>query len=409
MKILLINKFLFPKGGDAISTLNTGKLLSDKGHEIIFWGMDHPKNSDYPYKNLFVSYVDYSKSGGSIGQFHEAINLLYSFEAKNKIEKLLKIKKPDIVHLNNFAHQISPSILDVFAKYNIPTVMTMRDYKLVCPTYSMLLDGKPCERCKAGKYYWCFFKKCTKGSYLKSLLNTLEMYLHHKILRIYNKIDVIIATSKFLKEKHIEMGLRNKIVYLPNFVSTVDHLPTFQWEEKSIVYFGRLSREKGLFTLLNAVAGLDIQLKIIGDGEIRQDLELKVKSEGLNNVVFMGYKLGENLKQEIKSSIATVLPSEWYEAFGRSIIESYALGKPVVGARIGGIPELVKDGRTGYTFTPGNAVDLRNKIEHLLEHKDKAVEMGKNGRRFVEEEFNAEKHYQGLLEIYQMALKKRCL
>lgn len=407
MKILLINKFLYPKGGDAISTLSTDRLLRAKGHKVILWGMEHPQNPEYPYEKLFVSYIDFNRPMGIFRQIKASIDLLYSFEAKNKIEKLLKKEKPDIVHLNNFAHQISPSILDVFHKYKIPTVMTLRDYKLVCPSYTMLANGNPCEKCKNGKYYWCFLKKCTKNSYIKSFLNTIEMYLHHKILHIYNQIDLIIATSQFLREKHMEMGFRNKIVCLPNFVNTEDYLPGYQWEEKAIVYFGRLSSEKGLFTLLNAVKGLDIQLKMIGDGQIRQGLEQKVRSEGINNVVFMGYKAGGELKKEIKSSMVTVLPSEWYEAFGRTIIESYALGKPVIGSRIGGIPELVKDNETGLTFEPGNSEDLKNKIGYFLKNPNLVIKMGKNAKKFVEENFNPEKHYQELMKIYNTVLKRR--
>ena len=164
MKILLINKFLYPKGGAAISTLTTGNLLQQKGHEVFFWGMDHPKNPSYPHSEYFVSYVDYNKPQSVSGKFKSAVNLLYSFEAKEKMAAYLNIVRPDIVHLNNFAHQISPSILDVFAKYKIPTVMTIRDYKLVCASCGLLAKGKPCEKCRGGKYYWCFFSRCTKGS-----------------------------------------------------------------------------------------------------------------------------------------------------------------------------------------------------------------------------------------------------
>lgn len=403
MKILLINKFLYLKGGDAISTLQTGRLLEKKGHTVNFWGMDHPGNPDYPHKDLLVSYVDFNKpDGGFSRQVRAAANILYSFEAKRKLEKAINIFKPDIVHLNNFAHQISPSILDVFAKCNIPTVMTMRDYKLVCPTYSMLLDGEPCERCKDGKYYWCFLKNCTKSSYSKSLLNTLEMYLHHKILHIYDKIDLFISPSMFLKEKVEEMGFKGKIFHLPNFLELDDFSPCYEAKENSIVYAGRLSPEKGVANLLEAVKGLDVKLKIIGDGPIRDELE-KTKPK---NVISLGYMNQEQLKEEVRDSIALIIPSEWYENNPRVVLEAFALGKPVIGSRIGGIPELVKDSETGYTFTPGNALDLRYKIEYLLKNPDSAVEMGKNGRRFVEKELNAEEHYRKLMEIYRMALEK---
>jgi len=406
VRILLVNKFLYPKGGDAISTLATGELLAQKGHDVVFWGMKHSQNPRYPYSEYFVDNIDYGGAVSAKRKVSEAFKILYSLEARKKINKLVQSINPDIVHLNNFAHQISPSILDIFNKYNIPLVMTLHDYKLVCPTYSMLLDGKPCDKCKNGRYYNCFFNKCTKGSYSKSLVNTLEMYLHHKILHIYDQIDVIIATSQFLKEKHIEMGLLNPIICLPNFVTVEDFLPQYHSKAKIIVYFGRLSKEKGLFTLLDAVKGLNAQLKIIGEGELKQDLKQKAKKEGLKNIIFMGYKTGEDLKREISYCAGTVIPSECYEAFGRTIIESFALGKPVIGSRIGGIPELVKDGETGYTFTPGDASDLRNKIELLLRNSNSVIDMGKNARRFVEEEFDAENHYNGLMKIYHMAINK---
>jgi len=198
MKVLLINKFLYPKGGDAISTLTTGKLLSEKGHNVIFWGMRHPSNPEYTYQDYFIDNISYDKPQGILKKIKPSLKIIYSFEAKRKISKLLKKIDPDIVHLNNFAHQISPSILDVIHKYKIPTVMTMRDYKLVCPSYRMLLNGTPCEKCKNGKYYNCFFNKCTKYSYSKSLVNTIEMYLHHKILHIYNKIDIFILSIMYI-------------------------------------------------------------------------------------------------------------------------------------------------------------------------------------------------------------------
>jgi len=403
MKILLVNKFLYPKGGDAISTINTGKLLSAKNHKVIFWGMEHPSNSDYSYKDYFVSNIDFNKPMSFAQQLKATLRILYSLEAKRKIEELVEIEEPDIVHLNNFAHQISPSILHILKKYNIPSVMTMRDYKLVCPVYTMLSNGKPCEKCKDGKYYQCLINICAKDSRLKSLLNAAEMYLHHKILHIYDLIQIFIAPSLFLKNKIEEMGLKRKIVFLPNFVNVEDFKPEFNWQENSIVYFGRLSGEKGLFTLIEAMKGVDVNLKIIGEGSLKERLELKVKGESKNNVCFLGYKSGEDLKNKIKKSMFVVLSSEWYENNPRTVLEAFALGKPVIGSRIGGIPELVKDGETGLTFEPGNVEDLRDKIEYFINSPYGITEMGKNARRFVEENFNPNKHYKKLMEVYKTA------
>ncbi|MBF0232962.1 MAG: glycosyltransferase family 4 protein [Desulfamplus sp.] len=406
MKILLINKFLYPKGGDAISTLTTGRILASKGHEVNFWGMNHKDNPNYPYQNYFVPEVDYETSNSIASKAKSALNILYSFEAKNKIECLLKEFTPDIVHLNNFAHQISPSILDMLKKNKISTVMTMRDYKIVCPTYSMLANGEICEKCKDGRYYNCGFNRCTKGSLVKSLINVAEMHLHHHLLDIYDKIDLYISPSQFLKEKVKEMGLKGEVVYLPNCVD-IDHFkPIYDWKEESIVYVGRISHEKGVETLIDAVNGFDITLKIIGDGPLKETLQTKVKMEGINNVHFLGYKTGSELHSEIQKSMFLVIPSEWYENNPRTVIEAFALGKPAVGARIGGIPELVRDWETGLTYVSGDVDDLRSKIQLMLDNKDRIPEMGQTARQYVERDLNSDVHYRNLMKIYELAMNK---
>jgi glycosyltransferase involved in cell wall biosynthesis len=405
MKILLANKYYYLKGGAEVSFFETAKLLEIKGHKVIFFSMQHPQNYASEYEKYFVSNVDYENDGFK-NKIDASLKLLYSFEAKKKIEELIAREKPDIAHLNNIYHQISPSILHSLKKFRIPMIMTLRDYKMVCASYSMLNNGNVCEACKDDKYYNCVLKGCVKYSCGKSLLNTIEMYLHHKLLHIYDLVDVFISPSRFLKSKLEEMGFKGKIVYLPNFVRLEEFKPQFEWQENSIVYFGRLSKEKGLFTLIEALKGIDIKLKIIGEGPIRKSLELGVRSNEVNNVEFLGYKCGEELKNEIKKSMFVVLPSEWYENNPRSIIEGFALGKPAVASRIGGIPELVKDKETGLTFDPGNANDLSEKIKELLGNKSLLKKMGENARRFVEVELNQEVHYKKLIEIYNAAMNR---
>ncbi|OGS71111.1 MAG: group 1 glycosyl transferase [Flavobacteria bacterium RIFCSPLOWO2_12_FULL_35_11] len=403
MKILLANKYFYLKGGSEYVFFETAELLKKKGHEVVFISMQHPQNVPSEYEKYFVSNVDYEQSGLK-NNIVASLKLLYSFEAKINIEELIKKEKPDIAHLHNIHHQISPSILHSIKKFNIPVVLTLHDYKMVCAFYSMLADVKICEACKNGRYYYCFLKACVKDSRVKSLLNTIEMYLHHRILRIYDMVDVFISPSRFLKLKLEEMGFKGNIVYLPNFVNLEDYKPQYDWQENSIVYFGRLSKEKGLFTLIEAMRGLEIKLKIIGEGPIKEDLKRRAFDAGNRNIEFLGYKTGEELKNEIRKSMFFILPSEWYENNPRSVIEAFALGKPVIGARIGGIPELVKDNETGLTFEPGNSEDLRSKIEYLINKPEKIVEMGKNAREFVVREFDAEKHYRRLMEIYNSVL-----
>jgi len=407
VKVLFVNKFFYERGGAVAVFFDTARLIESFGHKAILFAMSHPQNLRSPYSRYFVSNVDFDEPGPLFERIKAAGRILYSLEAKRKIDALLKNERPHIVHLHNIYHQISPSILHTIKAHGLPIVMTLHDYKMVCPTYNMLTNGKPCERCRRGRFYWCLIKRCNRRSLLRSAVNVLEMYLHHRILHIYDLVDVFISPSLFLKEKVQEMGFEGEIHYLPNFIEPGKFLPCYDYGEKSLVYFGRLSPEKGLFTLLEAVGGLDMKLKIIGDGPLRKDLEMLVSQKGLDNVSFLGYKGGEELKGEIQKAVAVVLPSRWYENSPRSIIEAFALGKPVIGSRIGGIPELVRDGETGLTFEPGNAQDLRAKIKEILTNPDRVVEMGKKARGFVEEELNAQKHYKALMEIYNRAMSHR--
>jgi len=406
MKILQINKFLYPKGGDAIATIAVGELLSLKGHKVVYWGMRHSLNPKYEYEDLFINNVTFENNNNLFSKLKLATNILYSFEAKKKIEKLIKKDRPDIVHLHNFAHQISPSILHVFRKYKIPIIMTMHDYKLVCPVYTLLGNNKVCEKCRYGKYFNCLKNKCTKNSRMKSVISTIEMYLHHKILHIYNLVDVFISPSRFLKRKLEEMGFKGKTVYLPNFVQINEFIPKYGGNENYIVYFGRISKEKGISALIEAVKELDVRLKIIGEGPTRDVLCRRVNDEKIGNVEFLGYRKDRELKDEIRKAMFVMVPSEWYENNPISILEAFALGKPVIGSRIGGIPELVKDGETGLLFESGNSQNLREKIEYLLNHPEDVLRMGKNARQLVEREYNPDLHYKKLMEIYDCAINK---
>jgi len=406
MKILMVNKFFYLKGGSEGVFFDEAELLKNKAHEVAFFSMNDERNFPTGYSKYFVTNIDYQNTKKFQGKIKGALDILYSLEARKKMSSLLCEDKIDIAHLHNIHHQISPSIIEELKKHKIPIVMSLHDYKMVCPSYSMFADGKTCERCKNGKYYRCFLKKCTKNSFLKSALNVVEMYLHHKLLNIYDLVDVFISPSKFLKEKLKEMGFKGEVICLPNFINLEDFEPSYDYKERSIIYFGRLSEEKGLFTLVEGVKGIDIKLKIIGDGPLEKELESKVKEDRLDNIFFTGYKKREELKEKIRKSMFMVLPSEWYENNPRTVIEAFALGKPVIGARIGGIPELVQDGITGLTFEPGNVEDLRDKIKYLMSNPEKISEMGRNARKFVEKELNSERHYKQLIEIYQLAMEK---
>lgn len=403
MKILLVNKYFYLKGGAEQVMFDTADILIENGHEVSFFSMEYPKNKTTEYSNYFVSNVDFnSQEIAHAGK--AAMRILYSFEAKRNIERLIHTFRPDIAHLHNIYHQISPSIIHSLKKAGIPIVMTLHDYKLVCASYSMLADGSICEACCSGKYYYCFYRRCVKASCKKSLLNTVEMYLHHKLLHIYDLVDVFISPSQFLIKKMNFMGFKTKIECIPNFIDSKRFVPEYRINEKSICFIGRLSREKGVDLLIDAMSNIDLTLKIIGEGPLKSELQAKVKHIGANNIVFMGFMSGLDLKEEIRKSLFTIIPSICYENYPLSVIESFALGKPVVGARIGGIPELVKDNITGYTFNPFDSSDLRRKIMKLADDPETIIRMGMNARKIIEKELNPNKHYEHLISAYNLAI-----
>lgn len=369
--------------------------------------MHHPSNFSSVWNKYFVSNVDYDKKNSIKTIFKIIFNTLYSKEAKENLEKLITDFKPDIAHLHNFHHQLSPSVIFALRKYNIPIVAKLPDYKLICPSYSMLNRGKICELCNGGKFYNCVLTRCHKNSFGKSFLVTIESYLHHNILNTYKYINYFLCPSRFLMNKVQEMGLTGNFIYLPNFVDTHKIKTSENHKSNKFVYWGRLSITKGIITLIKAIKGLPVELVLIGDGPLISEIELRIEQDKINNIKLCGYLQGDALYNEIRESCVSIIPSEWYENNPNSVLESFALGLPVIGSKIGGIPELVKEGITGLTFEPGNVEDLRNKIEYMLANKDKVCEMGRNARRLIEEEFNAEKHGQKVIEIYQSTIGKQ--
>ncbi len=422
MDILHINKFHYYRDGASNVYLRTAHLLEEHGHRPLFFSMNDFENTlPCDTGEYFLPYIDFSSRNISMAKkLQIAGRFLYSFEAKRKLSMMLDKYPVDIAHIHNIYHHFSPSILHVLKKRNIPMVMTLHDYKLFCASYSMLAGNRICEDCSERRYYNVIKRRCVKDSLVKSALSALEMYLHHNILNIYDNIDIFISPSIFLRNKLIEKGIKKEIIYLPNFIDvtmfdgfTSGADDNGQDKENSIVYFGRISEEKGLWTLMNTARiisrkkNMDIRFKLIGEGAFKKRLLEKVKTEGIGNVRFFDHMSGEVLYREVKKSMIVVLPSEWYENNPLTVIEAFTMSIPVIGSRIGGIPELVKDGVTGLTFEAGNSEDLAARIEYLMNNPDKIAEMGRNAKAYVKEELNSEKHYKKLMEIYGMAISKK--
>lgn len=405
MKILAANKFYYLKGGAERHFFNLNEMLKERGHKIIPFAMQDKRNIPSPYEKYFVSNVNLEKAGFSVNDTKAAGRIIYSFEARRKINNLIDKYKPDIAHVHNIYHQISPSILTAIKKRGIPVVMTVHDFKLMCPIYIFYTQGKVCERCKKYRYYNCILRRCAKNSYLASKLNATEMYIH-RLLKIYkNNIDAYISPSKFVKNKLVEYGFdQSKIFVLPHFVKYESIAPNYE-TGGYILYFGRLSKEKGVKNLILAMKKIkNKNLKIAGSGPQEKKLKNIAKQEGLKNIEFLGYLSGDKLKNIIQNSLFTVLPSVSYESFGMTVLESYMHGKPVVASNSGALPEIVWEGETGYIFNSENLDDLSRKLILMFKSDENIQKMGARGRKIVERVFPSEKYYHQIQKIYNNLL-----
>jgi len=409
MKIVQVNKYNFIKGGADKYFIDLSDLLSRQADwQVAKFCMDHPQNLPDRFSKYFVSHLDFD-------HFHWSdilkylSRVFYSREAKRQFQALLEEFQPDLIHIHNIYHQISPSILDVAKAKGIPVLMHVHDYKLVCPNYKMFSHGRIDESTKGGRYYRCLFNRCFKGSLAKSLLVTLEMYWHHRILKIYEKnIDLYIAPSQFVKNKLIEWGIEaDKIKLLYHYVISEGIKPDYRLGDY-LLYFGRLDQEKGVDVLIRAMAILksQVKLKIVGFGPQYKTLKNLTAELGLvDRVEFLGPKFGPELRDIIAGSYLVVVPSVWYEVFGLVILESAVLGKFVVASDIGGIKETVQSSRTAILFQPGNYQDLATKLDWSLANPSAIEGFAHEARNFVTNKFTVEAHLKGLLDLYRSVLK----
>lgn len=407
MRLLLVNKFWYPKGGVETYLFELIQELPAHGYQAIPFAMKHPLNRDSRYTEFFVDQVDYNQRDSWYGNVKKAGRILHSAHASRRLTALLAEVRPDLAHLHNVYHQISPSILPVLKRHRIPMVMTLHDLKLACPNYKMRTHGEICERCVPGKFYNAVLHRCVKGSLLASALCAAELFLH-KHTGVYAKnVDRFIVPSRFYLQKMVESGIpEEKLVWIPSFTHVERYTPAYGGLDYC-VYLGRLSEEKGLITLLEAMRGLDQRrLLVVGDGPLRPTLESVIDAHRLKNVQLVGSKSGQDLIDLIAGARFSVIPSEWYENCPRSCIESFACGKPVIGANIGGIPEMVEDGQSGLLFRPFSAGDLREKIDYLFEHDELVVQMGKKARARAERDYSAKAHLARLLNVYAQAMRR---
>ena len=422
MKIILVNKFHYLKGGSETYYFGLAEGLKALGHEVHYFAMEGPDNVPCEDEDLFVSSKDYNGPTSFAQKISVAASLIYSRESMRKFQALCERVRPDIVHMNLVHRQITLSILDApyLKMHHVPVLFTSHDYILVCPSYVMLDgSGNVCDACLGGKFSSCLKRKCVKGSFAKSAMGTLEAE-HLKLCKTYRKIDRIIAPSEFMRQKLIEGGFSaRQVVYMQNFAKQEILSIASRGSDRTdrddpyLLFFGRLSKEKGIDVLVDAfIAAIpslpaNVRLVIAGDGPERQRIEEKVASAGpcvSGRVELAGFQRGDALKAYVERASLAIASSRWRENMPYSIVEAFACGTPVIGTNIGGIPELVVEGETGFICEPGSSSSLTEAIVRgfaAFNDQTRYASMQASCRAYVLERCSQDTYVKHLTALYR--------
>ena len=410
MKVLLIDVYNFNKGGAETVCFNTGKLLEEHGHQVVYFTLKWKENNPSPYSKYFPESKETRK--GPLRQVKNMVNYFYHFEAAKKLEQLIRDEKPNIAHIHLMWGQITPSIFPVLRRHHIPILFTVHDYRIVCPAYTFRDgSGRICEDCKGKYFYKCFTHTCCKGSKVMSAVMAAEQYFRNAFFNPAKYIDGFLYVSNFardIQEKYMPAVKNTPNITLYNFSTSIAAQPKTMPKEKYFLFFGRLSREKGVRTLLEAFMDLpDCRLKVVGTGPKEEELRTFVRTNGMKNVEFLGYKRGKELQDLVAGAYFVIVPSEWYENNPMTIIEAYSVGTPVIGAKIGGIPEIVVEGETGYQFVSGDSRDLKAQVVRAVGlSADEYSKLSAGTLKFAHENLSLESYYPKLIAFYQRFLQK---
>jgi glycosyltransferase involved in cell wall biosynthesis len=402
LRILQINNVHYRRGGADVVYLNTGQLLEKHGNEVLYFSQANDKNDDSNCNKYFLQEFDYFNKS-ILHRIYSIPRFFYSNESKSKLSKLIVEMRPDVAHIHLYKGILTTSILQVLKIYKVPVIITLHDYGLLCP-HNLLLDGKNniCHKCVSGSPLNCIVNKCNRNDIILSTVSSVE-YIFHKSLFPFEKyFSHIIAVSKFSQKLHNDSGqFVRKVDHIYNFYPNLSNTEICGVNGDYFLYFGRLSAEKGIKTLFNSWVKekRKSKLKIVGAGVLFD--ELKNLSNGIISIEMLGYKSGTELITLIREASFIIVPSEWYENNPLTIIEAYANGKPVIGSNVGGIPEIIIDGETGFLFDMGSVNDLSSifsKVESM--DVNEYNRLSANARKFAEDNFSEESHYNELMNVY---------
>ena len=406
-RVLMVNKFHYPRGGAEHYMFRLAGLLEGRGAHVDYFAMQDARNLPCDTDRYFVSQVDFEHPPEGVrGRARVAGRMVYSLEAKRKMGGLLAHHPVDLAHVHNIYHQLSPSLLAPLHERGIPVVMTVHDFKLVCPVYSLLSNGQICERCVGHGFSHAVRQRCNRGSLSGSMLVAGETWLHRRLRLYRDGIDLFITPSAFARDRMVTSGYPpDRIVVIPNCVLAEDYVPLHQPGDHCL-YVGRLSREKGVEVLVQAAIETGARVKLAGDGPLRPQLQAMVERSGAD-VELLGFRTGRELAAAVQASAAVVMPSICQDNCPLAVIEAMAWGKPVIGSRVGGIPELVRDGQEGVLVPHGDAGALGEAMLVFQSDPDRSERMGRAGRERVMERYDAGLHYSAVAEAYARAAEIR--
>ena len=406
MKVLMVHKFYYVEGGAERYVFNVTDLLRQKGHEVIPFAMKDERNFSSEYADYFAERFGPDRlfeTKNPLRRWRIAKQIIFNRQAQAKLEALIEGTRPDIAHVHSVYHHLSPAVLFTLKKFGLPVMLTLHDYKLVCPNY-IFLDGRRrvCEACQGRSFWKATAKKCFRDSYAASALVSAEAYVNKWKKSYLQNVDLFVSPSRFLGEKIAQYGYGEKVLRIQPYTLDLDAYPPCFDDSDYYVFMGRLTHEKGLHFLLDAVKMIEgAKLKILGTGPLEAELRLRISREGLRQVEMLGYKAGDELKEIVRRAKFTVVTSEWHDNSPLVIYESLALGNPVIGARMGGIPELIDEGVDGFTFARGDLKTFVDRVNHLIERPELCAQMGRNGRLKAERLFGFDAHYPQLLRLYE--------
>ncbi len=407
MKVLFINNFFTQFGGAENIMLKEALLLQQDGHESFFFAVDRKPYfiENYPLAEFFPEFIDYRELSKS-----EALKNLfrpfYNIEAKKKLTDMVEKIRPDVIHIHNIHYHLTPSVLEALKKFNIPVIMTIHDTRLMCPAGTFSLGAqKPCTEklCIKGKFLPCIKNKCKNSNLKESFITALE-FAFNRASNLYDRVDCFITPSKALLNIAAEAGIpTSKLNHINNFADNAFfESPPAYGKEDYFLYAGRISKEKGLDTLLEAAGKIpEARFKIAGSGPMEDYYKKKALFMKLKNVEFLGHQTKDEIISLYKNAFAGILPCKWFEIFGLSTVEAFACGKPVIASDLGAIPEIIDNGVNGFLFEAGNARQLAEKVGFLIQNKAVISDLGKNAFTKAQSEYTEKAHYQKLLDLYK--------